>query len=81
MRIRISFLQAREKGDSRQEAINLINDVSELVISVRWGQFEFEDQAVNLVDADGDGQTFLHGVLQKTLRVQHHLKRDGVRQT
>ena len=42
-------------------------------VGVGGREFELEDEAVDLVDADGDGELLLHGVLQQPLRVQHHL--------
>ena len=54
----------------------------ELVVGVCGGQLQLHDETVHLVDADGDGQTLLDGMLDQPFRVQHHLHADreaGVR--
>lgn len=53
--------------------------MAEFIISICGGQFEFHNEPVHLVDADGDGHTLLNRMFDQALCVQHHLGRDTQR--
>lgn len=59
---------------SPDQTINFIHNVSELVVSICGGQFELQDESVNLVDAHSHCQPLLHSMLDQPLCVQHHLQ-------
>ena len=63
-------------GQVPEHAVDLVHDVAQLVVGVGGGQLELHNQPVDFVDADGDGQSLLHGMLDQTLCVQHHLDED-----
>lgn len=65
---------ASPRAPSPDQPINFIYDVSEFVISICGGQFQLQDESVDLVDAHGHCQPLLHRVLDQPLRVQHHLR-------
>lgn len=60
-------------ADIPQQGIDLIYDVPQLVVSISRWQFQLQDQAVNLVDADCDCQLLLDCMFYQPLCVQHHL--------
>ena len=51
------------------ECVDLINDVSQFEVGVAWWQFEFENEAIDFVDANCYSKSFLYSVLQQTFRV------------
>ena len=52
-----------------EQTVDLVDDVPQLVVGVGRGQLQFEDEAVDLVHTDGDGQPLRHGVFQESLCV------------
>ena len=68
---RITSNDAKIKSFLPHQSIELLNNVSKLVVCILWGKLELEHEPVDLVDADGHGQLLLKGVLQQTLRIQH----------
>lgn len=65
---------ASPRAPSPDQPINFVYDVSEFVISICGGQFQLQDESVDLVDAHSHCQPLLHRVLDQPLRVQHHLR-------
>lgn len=56
-----------------EQAVNLVYNVTEFIISICGRQFELQNEPIHLVDADGDGHTLLNGVFDQPLCVEHHL--------
>ena len=56
------------------DVVDLVDDVPQFVVGVGGRQLQLKDEAVDLVDADGDSQALLQSVLDQPLRVQHHLQ-------
>ena len=49
--------------------------MSQFVVGVSRRQFQFENEAVDLVDAERDCEPLLNGMLDQSLRVQHNLNK------
>lgn len=47
--------------------------MSEFVVGVRGGKLQLQNEAVNLVQTDCDGEFLLDSMLQESLCVQHYL--------
>lgn len=56
-----------------EHTVDLIHYMAKFIISICGGQLELNDEPIHFIDADSDGHTFLNGVFDETLRVQHHL--------
>ena len=46
--------------------------MSDLIVGVIWWQFEFEDEAINFVNAESDRQFFLNRMSKKSFCVKHN---------
>src|SRR5699024_10152595 len=57
---------------SLDDSVDFVENVSDLVVGVLRRQLQLQDQSIDFVDANRHRQSFLQGMLQQSLGVEHY---------